>query len=242
MATIAVGEPAPGATSNKEIAAEAAANAGFTGEGLRTVIGIGGAESNWTMKRGGPNSDGTYDWGVWQINDVHHPTADEKTDVIANARAAWKISSHGKSFTPWTTYNSGAYKRFLPPASGPGSVGAGGGMGAYTPPDPAGAIKSALPDVPGAITNALNAFNKQALKVSGNIIMTVLAVVLFSIGILIVMRSQVSKVGGAAALVTPVGKAGAVASSVAGAVGTGVKDKALQVTNARSGPPGRHAE
>jgi len=34
-------------------------------------------------------------------------------DPIANLKAAYDISSHGTTFTPWSTYTSGAYKKYL---------------------------------------------------------------------------------------------------------------------------------
>lgn len=63
------------------------------------------------------NTDGTLDWGYFQINTVHlkRPGLNlrDLLDCKANIDFAYQlwIESHG--FTPWSTYNSGLYRRFL---------------------------------------------------------------------------------------------------------------------------------
>lgn len=49
-------------------------------------------------------------------------------DPAANMAAAYAISSHGKDFTPWTTYTSGKYRSFL----GQASTAAAGSAGTIT--------------------------------------------------------------------------------------------------------------
>lgn len=53
--------------------------------------------------------------GLWQIFVLAHPqySAEEMFDPIANARAAFEISQHGKNWRPWTTYRNGAYRKHL---------------------------------------------------------------------------------------------------------------------------------
>jgi hypothetical protein len=58
-----------------------------------------------------PNRDGSIDRGLWQINSVHGALS--TLDRDGNTRAAISISSNGRNWRPWTTYVSGAYKRFL---------------------------------------------------------------------------------------------------------------------------------
>ena len=67
------------------------------------------------------NSDGSIDRGLWQINSVHGSLS--TTNVMANARAAVRISSGGSNFQPWVAYNSGAYRQYV------GSRSTGGGSG-----------------------------------------------------------------------------------------------------------------
>jgi hypothetical protein len=62
------------------------------------------------------NSDGTLDWGYFQINTVHllRPGLNlrDLLDCRANIDFAYVLYRE-RGFAPWTTYNSGAYLRFL---------------------------------------------------------------------------------------------------------------------------------
>ena len=53
------------------------------------------------------NTNGTTDRGYWQINSVHGSLS--TFAARGNARAAVLISSDGTDWTPWTTYQAGAY-------------------------------------------------------------------------------------------------------------------------------------
>jgi len=63
------------------------------------------------------NSDGTLDWGYFQINTVHLKRAGlnlrDLLDCKANIDFAYQLFRESGGFTPWSTYNSGAYRRFL---------------------------------------------------------------------------------------------------------------------------------
>jgi len=62
------------------------------------------------------NSDGTLDWGYFQINTVHLKRAGvnlrELLDCKANIDFAYQLYTK-RGFEPWTTFNSGAYRQFL---------------------------------------------------------------------------------------------------------------------------------
>lgn len=62
------------------------------------------------------NSDGTLDWGYFQINTVHlqRPGLNlrDLLDCKANIDFAYALYQE-RGFVPWTTYNSGAYLNFL---------------------------------------------------------------------------------------------------------------------------------
>ena len=62
------------------------------------------------------NSDGTLDWGYFQINTVHlqRPGLNLRAllDCKANIDFAYVLYQE-RGFAPWTTYNSGAYLKFL---------------------------------------------------------------------------------------------------------------------------------
>jgi lysozyme-like protein len=94
--------------------ATVARNAGFTGGNVATAVAVGLAESGGQTDVTHVNSDGSTDYGVWQINSVH-------TTVLAsgswanpsdNARMAFTVSG-GTNWQPWSTYNSGAYLAYL---------------------------------------------------------------------------------------------------------------------------------
>lgn len=54
--------------------------------------------------------------GLWQINLRAHReyAATSLYDPTANAKAALMISNRGTNWKPWSTFNSGAYKKFMP--------------------------------------------------------------------------------------------------------------------------------
>jgi hypothetical protein len=62
------------------------------------------------------NSDGTLDWGYFQINTVHLKRAGvnlrDLLDCKANIDFAYQLYTE-RGFQPWTTFNSGAYRQFL---------------------------------------------------------------------------------------------------------------------------------
>ena len=63
------------------------------------------------------NSDGTLDWGYFQINTVHlkRPSLNlrDLLDCKANIDFAYQLYVERGGFTPWSTYNSGRYKTFI---------------------------------------------------------------------------------------------------------------------------------
>jgi hypothetical protein len=62
------------------------------------------------------NSDGTLDWGYFQINTVHlkRPGLNLRAllDCKANIDFAYQLYCE-RGFQPWSTYNNGAYQQFL---------------------------------------------------------------------------------------------------------------------------------
>lgn len=110
---------------------------------------------------------GDYSVGLWQINYYGPLMAgrtrmfgppSQQTDPNANARDAIKISNNGRNFQPWSTYTSGAYRRYLSGGSGSsvGSVSTGSPTGQLTGFDP-GAIASGAT---GGLTDIFGLFDK----------------------------------------------------------------------------------
>ena len=63
------------------------------------------------------NSDGTLDWGYFQINTVHlkRPGLNlrDLLDCKANIDFAYQLYREKGGFTAWSTFNNGAYRRFM---------------------------------------------------------------------------------------------------------------------------------
>lgn len=66
----------------------------------------------------GPTSgcpNGSTDRGLWQINNCYHPEVSNACayQIQCNADAAFRISSGGTNWTPWSTFNSGAWRSHI---------------------------------------------------------------------------------------------------------------------------------
>ncbi|WP_460530553.1 transglycosylase SLT domain-containing protein, partial [Flindersiella endophytica] len=74
---------------------------------------------------------GSRDRGLWQINDCYHAEVSESCafDPQCNANAAYRISSQGTNWSPWSTFNSGSYRNWLDEAAAAVENLAGGGVG-----------------------------------------------------------------------------------------------------------------
>jgi hypothetical protein len=79
------------------------------------AVAVALAESGGRADATHVNSDGSIDRGPWQINSVHGALS--TLDPNANAKAAVKISSGGLNWQPWTTYTSGAFRKYLQPGA-----------------------------------------------------------------------------------------------------------------------------
>jgi hypothetical protein len=105
----------------------------------------------------GPTSgcpSGSTDRGLWQINSCYHSDVSDTCafDPSCNAQAMASISSNGTDWSPWSTYTSGAYTKYMSEAqtaeesvcdgssdddggsgtAGSGGSGAGGSSGSGT--------------------------------------------------------------------------------------------------------------
>jgi len=101
--------------------AQAAYGAGFSGGPLVNAVAVADAESSFRLDVvSSPNSDGSVDRGLWQINSKAHPTYDLVlllSNAAYNASAAHDIyTAAGNYWTPWSTFNNGAFMSYLPTA------------------------------------------------------------------------------------------------------------------------------
>jgi len=87
------------------------AQAGFSGENLRTAWAIAMRESGGRPDAlGKVNPNGTRDHGLFQFNDVHGKTIDlarAKSDPLYAATEAFRMSKGGKDFSAWGLGDSG---------------------------------------------------------------------------------------------------------------------------------------
>jgi cell wall-associated NlpC family hydrolase len=88
--------------------------AGFPTNDQATMVAICRAESGYRVDAiGGPNSNGTYDYGLFQINSVHgYDTRKLTSDAAYNTQAAKKIYD-GQGLRAWAVYNSGKYQQYM---------------------------------------------------------------------------------------------------------------------------------
>lgn len=119
-------------------------SAGFSGQGLRTAYAVAMAESGGRPTAHNTNAKtGDNSYGLFQINMLGRmgparrkqyglSSNDDLLDPAANARVAFQMSGGGSNWGPWSTYKSGAYKKYLnadigDPAEGGGVVMRSGG-------------------------------------------------------------------------------------------------------------------
>lgn len=59
----------------------------------------------------GVNKNGTVDRGLWQLNSAYH---EFEPDCYKNTDKAYAIYiSRGKTFSAWSAYKNGSYKKFI---------------------------------------------------------------------------------------------------------------------------------
>lgn len=75
-------------------------NGGSTGPRAEMAAAVALAESSGRSDaKGGPNSNGSYDWGLWQINNG----GPSMFDVNVCAKRAIEMSQNGANWRPWCT-------------------------------------------------------------------------------------------------------------------------------------------
>lgn len=107
--------------------AAVALKAGFTGTNAIIAVAVSKAESGWRTDATNHNTNGSTDYGLWQINTVHSDLLKSGNwqDPQSNANMAhsvWASSGWGA----WTVYKTGAYVPFLAQAQA-GVAAANGG-------------------------------------------------------------------------------------------------------------------
>ncbi|MFA7323848.1 MAG: hypothetical protein WC005_05780 [Candidatus Nanopelagicales bacterium] len=111
----ALSAAAPDATSSGALSdtqlRDVLAEAGFQGDALRTAWALARRESGGRPgAESAPNSNGTQDHGLFQINDIHRGSWIDFTrlaDPLYNAQVAFRMSDGGRNFSSWALGDSG---------------------------------------------------------------------------------------------------------------------------------------
>lgn len=101
--------------SDRQIAGAASA-AGFRGKSLVTAVAVALAESGGNPQATNRNTNGSGDYGLWQINSVHADLLRSGTwsDPYDNARMAFRVySDAGQKFSPWVAYTTGRHLAYV---------------------------------------------------------------------------------------------------------------------------------
>lgn len=179
--------------------------AGFKGDDLNTATAIAIAESS-----GNPKAKNFVPcYGLWQINmrepmgaqrraKYHLASNDDLFDPVKNATAAYGVyQDAGNSFKPWTTYTSGAYKKWLPDAqkaSSSGDLAKGLGKVQQTQNDQ---LAKLAPWV--MIGNAIRGLTEGFRKAVVTYLVIIVVIVLFIMGIILINEKSAAKAAGVAA-------------------------------------------
>lgn len=116
------GTSGPVTGTGPTLARSAATAAGFPAAQLDMAVAVAGAESGYNPTATNHNTNGSTDYGLWQINSTHADLlgGHDWRDPATNAWMAYQVwRQAGGSWTPWSTFTSGAYKRFLPGGAAP---------------------------------------------------------------------------------------------------------------------------
>jgi len=103
----------------QQIAGYAAA-AGFSPDQIATATAVALAESGGETTATNRNSNGSTDYGLWQINTIHGQLLNQgdKFNPLDNAKMALAVYARaGNKWTPWTVYKSGTYRAQMPTAT-----------------------------------------------------------------------------------------------------------------------------
>jgi hypothetical protein len=94
-----------------------ARQAGLSADKAVTAVAIALAESSGNPQAVGDNGSS---YGLWQVHWTVHPQFDRSQlfDPAYNASAMASLSGNGADWSPWTTYNTGAYQQYLARAQG----------------------------------------------------------------------------------------------------------------------------
>lgn len=98
--------------------AKIAYQVGWRGDDIGIAVAVAHAESGLKPTATNLNTNGSVDYGLFQINSIHAAilARGDWRDPLDNARMAFMVwTDAGGSWQPWVTYNTGAYRQYLTP-------------------------------------------------------------------------------------------------------------------------------
>ena len=99
-------------SSTKELSVEDKICKEFA-EDCKIMIAIATAESGLNPKAiNDKNTNGTTDAGLFQVNDIHGYSVEDRLDVDKNIAMAKKVYDR-QGLTAWSVYNNGKYLKFM---------------------------------------------------------------------------------------------------------------------------------
>ena len=110
------GIPLDGAVLSYDQVAKLVSAAGFPDAEIDTAVAVARGESEWNPRATNNNTNGTIDYGLFQINSIHQSilSGGDRFNPADNAKMAFKIwQQAGNSWTPWVAWKTGAYRKYL---------------------------------------------------------------------------------------------------------------------------------
>lgn len=109
VAPLGTGPQITGPPGSADLCAQVGFNAGFRERSLLiTAVAVALAESSCRPTAQNTNTNGTGDFGLWQINSIHGYPLSCLYNAQCNANAAYRIYSASGNFLPWCTYEKPA--------------------------------------------------------------------------------------------------------------------------------------
>ena len=84
----------------------------YFGDNANIAIAIAQAESDFNSSAININKNGTRDIGLFQLNDCHGWSVEDRLDTEKNIKLAYDLYRQS-GWSNWTTYKNGSYEKFL---------------------------------------------------------------------------------------------------------------------------------
>ena len=168
-----------------EQARQYAQSAGFTGNGLDTIVAIATCESGLNPNATntvGNTPQGSMDRGILQFNNYWHKDVSDACAFNPQCafQQAYRVSQGGTNFSQWSTYQNGCASKKLGTsiqASGTSSV--------------AGVTNSALSSLPFGLGGAITSVQQTLVNAVEEIGIFLLAIIIIILGVIILNTDEI---------------------------------------------------